>query len=641
MAVMRGGNNIPRLAAGKLPPAFLDSVCADMSDSISRRDWLKTTGVAGAAAFVGGDILPPLAPLSPADATPGITAAPVIADTPSISAYAPGSIVDLVSTSDIFTPPRGRGFMKFSFDFPEPAVAFGDYTFGFLVFTDENTYGLDRARMSVTGDGDALTLHCTGFTWAGGQQTAPGTLTASLRRNGTTIEWDCVAEMQHPIKAVTSIVRGVPRGEVSLGGGSFRDSHDDELLSGYPFGGGDLNGPGGSMSTPLLMIKTSADVLFISSLDDKVRPKRFHLAPGEKGYRVEAIHEHDGWRNDKRVTVPAWRLGRAPSSDVAESLHAEHVEQAFKLKPWDSRTDAPAWMRTIALATTLHGMHYTGFMFNDFAKMLEILQWMATQIPADRVLAFIPAWDGRYYWDYPTYKVSDRMGGESGFRRLIEGGQKLGFRMMPMYGANAANTKLPSWPKIAGGVTRKIDGNVYNLDWVDWSNDRHNDGWLAYMNLGNAAWREHLTRRISDMIDRFGVDAYFLDIVGGHVNSTNGDMHEGTRRLVEDLRAKYPKVACVGEMPYDALHAFIPMFQVGLGTRWSKYSRNFSHLSSPAPGRGSSGVHESGFGRFNAETLGLSPTSIPTLQVVDDTFTAHRDVMSAVIARAKQRAGIV
>jgi hypothetical protein len=340
------------------------------------------------------------------------------------------------------------------------------------------------------------------------------------------------------------------------------------------------------------------------------------------------------------VTVPAWRLGRAPTSDAAETLHMQHVEKAFKLTPWDSRSDAPAWMRTLALATTLHGMHYTGFVFNDFAKMLEILTWMSTQIPADRVLAFIPAWDGRYYWDYPTYQVSDRMGGEAGFHRLIEGGQKLGFRMMPMYGANAANTRLPSWPRLAAGVTKKIDGNVYNLDWVDWSNDRHNDGWLAYMNLGADAWREHLTRRISDMIDRFGVDAYFLDIVGGHVNSTTGDMHEGTRRLVEDLRAKYPKVACVGEMPYDALHAFIPMFQVGLGARWSKYSRNFSHLSSPAPGRGSSGVHESGFGRFNSETLGLNPTSIPTLQVVDDTFTAHRDVMAAVIARAKQRAGI-
>jgi hypothetical protein len=54
----------------------------------------------------------------------------------------------------------------------------------------------------------------------------------------------------------------------------------------------------------------------------------------------------------------------------------------------------------------------------------------------------------------------------------------------------------------------------------------------------------------------------------------------------------------------------------------------------------SSGVHESGFGKFNPETLSLSPNSIPTLQVVDDTFTRHRDVMSEIIQRAKQRAGI-
>jgi hypothetical protein len=93
-------------------------------------------------------------------------------------------------------------------------------------------------------------------------------------------------------------------------------------------------------------------------------------------------------------------------------------------------------------------------------------------------------------------------------------------------------------------------------------------------------------------------------------------------------------------MPYDALHGFIPMYHAGGGERWRKYSHFFQHLSSPAPGRGSSGVHESGFGRFNPQTLSLSPNAIPTLQVVDDTFTNYRDVMAAIIQRAKERAGI-
>ena len=42
-------------------------------------------------------------------------------------------ILPLTSTSDVFIPPRGRAFMKFSFDFPEPSVEFAGYRFGFLV----------------------------------------------------------------------------------------------------------------------------------------------------------------------------------------------------------------------------------------------------------------------------------------------------------------------------------------------------------------------------------------------------------------------------------------------------------------------------------------------------------------------------
>ena len=590
-----------------------------MSD-ISRRDWVKTVGAASAGALVTSDVS-------------------LLART----VHAPGDIVELTSTSEIFNPPRGRGFMKFSFDFPEPSVVFGDYRFGFLVFTDENTYGVDRTKLRAEGNADSLRIIGDGFVWAGGQEKAPGKLVATLRRTGTTIEWDVVVDMERPIKTVTTIVRGVPRGQVSLGGGGFSDPRDNEMLAGYTFGAGDLHGgqTAAGITTPLLMIQTSpTDVFYLSSLDDRVRPKRFYLAPGETTYRVEAIYEHDGWRNDRHVQTPKWRMGRAASADEATDLHMQHIERAYSLPAWDTRRDVPAWMRNVALVTTLHGQHYTGYVFNDYAKMLETLRWMSTQIPADRVLAFIAAWDGRYYWDYPIYRASDRMGGVAGFTRLIQEGQKMGFKMMPMFGMNSANKKLPMWPTIADGLTHKIDGNEYNLDWVDWNNDRHQDGWLGYMNLGVDSWRNHLEGRIADCIERYKVDAYFLDIAGGHVNSTNGDMHDGTRRLVMNLRSKYPTVLGVGEMPYDALHEFLPVYHAGGGPRWQKYSRFFSHLSAPAAGRGSSGVHEAGFQRFNTETLGIGQTSIPTLQVVDDTFVKHRDTMAAIIAKAKQRAGI-
>lgn len=602
-----------------------------MNESFSRRDWIRTVGVAGAGAF---------AHIDPISITPPV---PRVHPLPVSTIYAPGDIVELYSTSDVFIPPRGRSFMKFSFDFPEPGVVFGDHRFSFLIFTEENTYSLDRALMRASGNSDALQLTCTGLVWAGGQEKAPGNVTVRFARNGRTIEWDITAETGHPIKTVTTVIRDVPRGQVSLGGAPLADTRDGDVLGGYAFGAGDLHGAGTpqSMSTPVTILQAAeTDFLYITTQDTRVRPKRYYYQAGERGFRVEAIYEHDAWRNDTRVTVPRWQLGHASTFEDAMAPHMAHVERAFNLPAWESRSDTPQWMREIAMVTTLHGMHYTGFIFNDYASQLAILRWMATQIPANRVLVFLASWDGRYYWDYPNYTVPARMGGEAGFRTLISEARKLGFRMMPMFGTNSANRKQPVWSKVSSGATYKIDGDLYNLNWVDWNNDRHQDGWLTYMNVGEDKWRYHLEGRIAEVIERYKVDAYFLDIVGGHVNSTTGDMHEGTKRLVNDLRARFPDCVGVGEMPYDALYEFIGLYHAGGGGRWRKYARFFQHLSAPAPGRGSSGVHESGFGRFNEETLNLNPNAIPTLQVVDDTFTKHRDTMAAIIRAAKTRAGI-
>ncbi len=596
-----------------------------MSDHLSRREAVKILGAAGAAA-----------------ALPNTRSGSIVAGAIAAAERAPVEILPLSSTSEVFVPPRGRSYDTFSFDFPEPSVEFDGFRFGFIVFTDENAYALDPAKLMATAGDDAMTITASGFTWAGGQETTGGSLTARFRRVGATVEWDTTVEMTQRIKTVSTIIRGIPRGRVGFGGPGAGTTGDDEMLVGYPFSGGDLFGgnTAGGMATPLAIVTTAdGSCVSIGTLDTMVCTKRFFFQPGDEGYRVEAIAEAPAWNQQKRWQVPRWRIMRTSGPDAAVQAHYEYLDRTYRLKQWDERADVPGWMRQVALVTTLHGQHFNGFIFNDYARQLEILRWVATRIPADRVLVFLPAWDGRYYWDYPRYQVSDRMGGEAGFRRLIDEAHQLGFRMMPMFGTNSANRRQPMFGRVADAVVHKVDGDVVDLNWVDWDNDRHQEGWAAYMNVGVDSWRRWLGDRIDEMITRYGVDAYFLDIVGGHVNSRNGDMHAGTRRLVMDLRSRHPGVPCVGEMAYDALVEFIPMFQVGLG-RLGQYSRHFQHLSSPAPGRGSSGVHESGFGRFDPETLSLSPGAIPTLQVVDDTFTAHREVMAAIIQRAKERAGI-
>src|SRR5256714_2793975 len=448
--------------------------------------------------------------------------------------------------------------------------------------------------------------------------------------------------MDQPIKAVTTVVRGVPRGKLSSGGAAPFDPHDDEVLWGYPFGGGDLFGDNTAwgMGTPLTVVQAGDQFIALSSLDDRVRTKRFYFQPGEQGYRVELVHEVEGWLDRPNVQVPTWCVRRAASLEAAVAPHFAHLEQAYRFPRWETRSDAPDWLRRIQLVVTLHGMHFTGYVFNDYARMLEILRWVAGEMPADRVLAFISAWDGRYYWDYPTYRAAPRMGGEAGFKRLVQEGQRLGFKMMPMFGANASNRQLPNFSSFADGATERIDGDPFNLNWVDWDNDRHQEGFGVYLKPGVASLRRWPQTRIADTIDRYGVDAYFLDIIGGWVNNTKADMHGGARALISELRTRYPRVLACGEFLYDALLEFIPLYHV-YSPHGVPYARFFSHLSHPAPGRGSSGVHESGFNKWDPATLSLTKREglIPTLNVVDDTFTKYRDQMAGVIAQAKAWGG--
>jgi hypothetical protein len=160
-----------------------------MSDELSRRDWVKIVGAAGAGSVIASNA----------------SAAPA----PDTAMRA--EILALSSTSEVFVPPRGRGFNKFSFDFPEPSVAFDNLKFGFIVFGRDNAYAMDPLGMQATATPTGMRIDCKGFTWAGGQEKHDGTLVATIKKTADGCEVDVTATMDQPIKTVTTIVRGVPR----------------------------------------------------------------------------------------------------------------------------------------------------------------------------------------------------------------------------------------------------------------------------------------------------------------------------------------------------------------------------------------------------------------------------------------------
>jgi hypothetical protein len=543
-------------------------------------------------------------------------------------------VLPYTCNTGVTLPPRGRSFLKFSFDFPEPSVEFAGYMFSFRVYTTENTYAMDAAQIRVEKTSSELKLTCNGLTWAGGQEQSPGSVTGHIRKEADGLSFRAAAAVPgRTIKSIAVVVRGVPRGEISQAGARFYQPHEDEVLCSWP----DLNA---GLASPILVIRSGNQYTSLSLVanPDTARTTRFYLQPGEAWYRAELTYEREAWTNSDHMETPDWHIRSGSSYAAVAQPHYAHVEKAFGVSTWEQRTDVPQWMRDTSLVLSLHGAHWTGYVMNSYAKQLEILRWTATKIEPRRVAVFLPAWDGRYYWNYPIYEPDPRMGGADGFAQLIREGQKLGFHLIPMFGSNVANKWIPATRSLLDSVTMRPGGDLWNLDYVDWDNDRHGEANYGFMNLGVDSWRNHLGARIADMLSRYGADGYFLDIVGCAENNTQGDMSLGTRSLVRTLHEHFPNKLAMGEMHYDALLGSIPVFQAdntaAYPEAYYRYGRMFEHLSWPAPGRGSTGVHEAGFsGRGKLPTA--DQRVIPTLTVVDDTFERYRSEMQQVIDIAK------
>src|SRR5581483_5142294 len=401
----------------------------------------------------------------------------------------------------------------------------------------------------------------------------------------------------------------------------------------YPFRGAAM---------PLIFLKNrTGQEWFALSKDNQVRAKYFaSFFDYLSNQPILALsHEADARTRNQTIELPAWHIGIAPdrTSIVLERCH--DLEQNFGLVPYSRRTDVPKWLDDIQLVANLHGEHWTGHVFNTFDQMSEILHWIAERIEGKHVMAFLPAWDGRYYYNYPLYEPSPRLGGSEGLKRLVEQAHHLGIKVVPMFGANGANTEYAKRLGLLDAVLYTSYGKEKYLDWVDWDYDliREENGLL--LNLGHPAFRAHMLERTSRLVDEFGVDGIFLDIAYYWENDPQYSPYEGTVEYVNEMRRRYPHLLLFGENSYDALWGLFPLWAedqgpTGFEAALYRYARQTYYLAHPSPGSGSGGVHE-GAWHYQGWKWNSAEMTIPALSVVSDTITTHARATEAEIEKAK------
>jgi hypothetical protein len=520
------------------------------------------------------------------------------------------------------------------FDNRDPVLDVGGYRMSFQIFTTDNTYGLAAGKIEQSQEGNRLLIHAGELAWAGQQERAPGTVDVIVESGGNTLTVSVRGTAKSPIRGSKIILHNLPHKRAGWSmDGELRPVTEEGSLYQYP---------SWSAGLPVYFLgDTTASGTLFSSLDYQPRPKRFAVYRGGDGTNVELIFEEDARHWSTKLDAPGWQIRRDSTLEAGVNERLAYLEAKTGLKKWEQRPDVPGWLRDISLVVSIHGMHWSGYIFNDYTKALETVRWVTQRIEPKRVMVFLPGWEGRYYWQYGDYRPDPRMGGPDGFKKMIDGMHQLGVHVMPMFGGNCANATFANY-KTFGPQSAMITGTglINQGNRPDWDLSRARDtGWQQWLHPGAPAWQNHLVGQIGSLLDQYQFDAVFLDTQPSTENDARYSPLEGLRQICERLRARRKDLLIATESFNELSIGFVPVNHTRGGvSNWpSRYIRRFAYLAEGEPGRGSTGVEEDGTVPYNPEEIARH-YDWPTVSFVEDTLKVAPDKVQAVIDRAKKYA---
>ena len=522
-----------------------------------------------------------------------------------------------------------------SFDLCDPVFEAFGFAFSVQVVTLANVYGPDAAQTSARHEDEAFVVRAAGLACAGQQERAPGAVVLRVENEpGGCLRVWLKAKAPEPIRCTKLLLRGLATPLEIVENGQARGASAMGEILAYP----------NRLPLPLLTLRCGGESLGVRFEDRRVREKRFAVAIERTGERagqgvLELVHEEDASRFERELEAPPCVLARGDATGGMLAAQLAFARRAFGLRPWAEREDVPSWARELRLVLTLHGMHWTGRRFLDYAGMLRVLRFVAARIEGRRVLAYLPGWEGRYYWQYGDYRPEPKLGGEAGFAALCDGARALGVHLMPMFGGNCVNAQLPRFRDLdPTAVLKSATRNRFHGNQPDWDFARaHDTGWQAWLNPGHPAWRDDLAAQIEALAGRFGFDGVFLDTIHVWVNDADHPVYDGIRALAARLRSQIPGLLLAAEHDYDALLALFPLFQRawwGRDPEWTaRYALRMAHLCEGEP-EGRTGVHEFGVWpvREKEPPWRAAPGFLPTLAFQEDTLERSRAAIEAAIA---------
>ena len=319
----------------------------------------------------------------------------------------------------------------------------------------------------------------------------------------------------------------------------------------------------GSWEVQLAIVQGQQGGFYVRGTDKTFQFKKLHYEKDAEsfalGFETQNQAPFDALTSAKSVV---WRLNTY-SGDwrVPARTYRDWMERTFK--PW-RLDELPAWVGEIGLVVT----------YIDPRLDVGILDRLAEQVDPAKTLLYLNEWrKDDYDVNFPDYTAKPKFG------VFVEAARQRGFRVMVhvnLLGISPYHRLYTEFQQFQ--YRDPWSGNLIGWFWdrTD-SPNRH-----AFMNPASAEFRKYFVQQLKEVWQKYGVDAFHLDVSHLVVNDANGlieglNAGQGNVLLHKELADAMPGVVFGGE----SLHE-VTFFRESFAQRWKNPPQwDSTRLSTP------------------------------------------------------------
>ena len=334
-----------------------------------------------------------------------------------------------------------------------------------------------------------------------------------------------------------------------------------------PFTSRSFNYPFPSWEVQLAILQGEQGGFFVRGADGTFQFKALHYeryidSSFALGFETQNQAPFDALTSAKSVV---WRLNTY-SGDwrVPARQYREWMEQTFK--PW-RLDEMPAWVGEIGLVVT----------YIDPRLDVDILDKLAEQVDPTKTLLYLNQWrKDPFDVNFPDYTAKPEFG------RFVEAAHQHGFRVMAhvnLIGVNADHLRYAEFQKFQ--YRNPWTGNLMGWFWDRTDIPRNR---IAAINPASAEFRKYYVQQLKEVWQKYGVDAFFLDVSARVENDANGlieglNSGQGNVLLHKELVVAMPGVVFGGESLHEGT-----FFRESFAQRWKNPPRwDPTRRSAPHP----------------------------------------------------------